>query len=642
MKKIIFTAAAAVLLSAMLLRTVSGIAAAGAEQAPVNKPHQTTDTLSSVASVSKMFAVASVMQLAEQGKVDLDAPVTEYLPDFTMADPRYRQITVRMLMNHSSGLMGSHYADTMFYADRNPLAHDNLLENLRGERLKADPGAYGCYCNDGFDLLELITERVSGESYTDYLENHICKPLGLQQTGTAWNAFLTDEQMKVYSSGTEYPPEYDLTFGGGGILSTAPEIAKFGSAFFTGNDLLLSDKMKNEMKQNYAKAEYEDACGLGWDTVNDDAFAAAGVQVLSKGGDLMHQHAELYVAPDEKISVGVTCEGGSSSSAKLLAAALMEIALDEQGISVQQQGKPEPKETLDTVPDVYLQYEGIYLNGSEQMQFSFPEQKYLERQTVVDGRIVKQNYLYTKDGCFVRAEGNIAAGKAVQASPQECFRFQERNGEVYVAAEQWSGNENLGYTKCASFCAQKAAENPLSGSVRKAWEKRDGKRYYIVSEQASSVFYNGQQQESLHVSSGYANSMKITDAAHAETIVSIPSSASRDQTDIEFVTENGIEYLCPTARGGRYISEDAIPDLPEDLSEVQLTTGHAAWYNISGSTAGTMTLEIPEHAAVYVYDSRDRVVCSTVMKCIGDTVWLPENGKIVFVGETGEVIRIRQ
>ena len=103
MKKIIITAAA-VMLSAMLLRTVSGIAAAGAEQAPVNKPHQTTDTLSSVASVSKMFAVTAVMQLADQGKVDLDAPVTDYLPDFKMADSRYKNITVRMLMNHSSGL----------------------------------------------------------------------------------------------------------------------------------------------------------------------------------------------------------------------------------------------------------------------------------------------------------------------------------------------------------------------------------------------------------------------------------------------------------------------------------------------------------------------------------------------------------
>ena len=426
------SATAAMILAALLMQSAGGVRAAETEIKTENKPHTAAATLSSVASVSIVFAVTAVMQLADQGKVDLDAPVTEYLPDFTMADSRYKKITVRMLMNHSSGLMGSHYADTFFYADRSMSAHDNLLDNLRTERLKAEPGAFGCYCNDGFDLLALITERVSGESYTDYLENHICKPLGMEQTGTVLNAFMTDEQMKIFSNGTEFPPEYDMTFGGGGLLSTAPELAKFGSAFFTGNKSLLSEKSKNEMKQNYAKADYEDACGLGWDTVNDAVFADAGVQVVSKGGDLIHQHAELYVAPDEKISIGVTCEGGSSSAAKMLAAALMEIALDEQGITVQHQGKPEPKETLDTVPDVYQQYEGLYLTGSELLRLSFPEQKYMELQTIQDGKILKRNYLYTKDGWFVRVEGNAAAGKAVQAFPQELYRFQERDGEVYV------------------------------------------------------------------------------------------------------------------------------------------------------------------------------------------------------------------
>ena len=636
------SATAAMILAALLMQSAGGVRAAETEIKTENKPHTAAATLSSVASVSKVFAVTAVMQLADQGKVDLDAPVTEYLPDFTMADSRYKKITVRMLMNHSSGLMGSHYADTFFYADRSMSAHDNLLDNLRTERLKAEPGAFGCYCNDGFDLLALITERVSGESYTDYLENHICKPLGMEQTGTVLNAFMTDEQMKIFSNGTEFPPEYDMTFGGGGLLSTAPELAKFGSAFFTGNKSLLSEKSKNEMKQNYAKADYEDACGLGWDTVNDAVFADAGVQVVSKGGDLIHQHAELYVAPDEKISIGVTCEGGSSSAAKMLAAALMEIALDEQGITVQHQGKPEPKETLDTVPDVYQQYEGLYLTGSELLRLSFPEQKYMELQTIQDGKILKRNYLYTKDGWFVRVEGNAAAGKAVQAFPQELYRFQERDGEVYVIMEQWSGDENLGYEKYSSYAAQKTEPNPLSSSVQKAWDARNGKHYYIVSERYSSASYNGQQQETCTVSEGYAGNLKIKDAAHAETIIRIPSSASRDQSDIEFITENGIEYLCPTARGGKYISEDAIPDFTEEISEVPLTTGSASWYNIKGDPFRTITLEIPAHAAVYAYDSRDRVVYSSIAKAYGNTVSLPENGKLVFVGETGSAVTVRQ
>ena len=152
------------LAAALLLTAASGTgAAAEAGAAPQNDT--AADTVSSVGSVSKMFVTAAAMQLADQGKLDLDAPVTEYLPEFRTADPRYREITVRMLMNHRSGLMGSCYSDDILLDDSSTAAHDGLLRQLSGERLKADPGAYSSYCNDGFALLELVVEAVSGARF---------------------------------------------------------------------------------------------------------------------------------------------------------------------------------------------------------------------------------------------------------------------------------------------------------------------------------------------------------------------------------------------------------------------------------------------------------------------------------------------
>lgn len=69
----------------------------------------TDDDLYGIGSISKTYTAAAMMKLVEQGKVDLDEPVTAYLPDFTMADPRYTQITVRMLLNHSSRPDGRHH-----------------------------------------------------------------------------------------------------------------------------------------------------------------------------------------------------------------------------------------------------------------------------------------------------------------------------------------------------------------------------------------------------------------------------------------------------------------------------------------------------------------------------------------------------
>ena len=85
-----------------------------------------------IGSVSKIYTTVAVMQLAEDGKLSLDAPVTRYLKDFKMADPRYRDITVRMLLNHSSGLMGSTFDSALLFDDSDPSATDQLLELKRG------------------------------------------------------------------------------------------------------------------------------------------------------------------------------------------------------------------------------------------------------------------------------------------------------------------------------------------------------------------------------------------------------------------------------------------------------------------------------------------------------------------------------
>ena len=139
-------------------------------------------TLYGVGSVSKIYTAVAVMQLAESGKLELDQPVVKYLPEFKMADGRYKDITVRMLLNHSSGLMGSSFSSGLLFDDASSLATDRLLDRLATQRLKADPGAYSVYCNDGFTLAQLVVERVSDINFQDYLHTHVLSPAGLEDT----------------------------------------------------------------------------------------------------------------------------------------------------------------------------------------------------------------------------------------------------------------------------------------------------------------------------------------------------------------------------------------------------------------------------------------------------------------------------
>ncbi len=630
----------AALAAALLLTAVSGTGAAGeAGAAPQNDT--AADTVSSVGSVSKMFVTAAAMQLADQGKLSLDAPVTEYLPEFRTADPRYREITVRMLMNHRSGLMGSCYSDDILLDDSSTAAHDGLLRQLSGERLKADPGAYSSYCNDGFALLELVVEAVSGEAFTDYIAAHIAKPLGLTQTGTPQDLFRDPRQAPVYRNKAEFFPDYCMTIGAGGVLSTAEELSTFGSAFFTGNPVLLSEQAKNAMRTHAEADPYEDGFGLGWDSVGDPDYDAAGVQVISKGGDLVFQHAELLVAPDEEISIAVTSAGGSSSANTQLARALMDIALEEKGISVTH-AAPEKLPVQETVPDEYLPYAGTYATGSGLWTMTFPEQKYLRLDPLHDPTEEAMQFLYAGDGGFVQVYGNAETGTAAQpADAQTILRFAERGGSVYLTEEQITGDGLRGYQHTrAVYMAQKADAHAVSADAQAAWEARAGRRYYLCGDSASSALY-ADQSPAMQITvpqEGYVNNLQIGDSTHAQACLHIPSSASRDQSDMEIYTENGREYLAMKDAGTVYLSETDIPDLPRDLSTAELTTGAALWYNIGSDSGSTVQLEIPARAAVYVYDQRDRLTYSSYMKAYGNTVPLPENGKIVFIGETGSAV----
>ena len=122
-------------------------------------------TLFNIGSVSKVYCATAIMLLVDEGKIKLDSPVTAYIPEFTMADERYRSITVRMLLNHSSGLPGGSYANSFGYRYHGPFLAETL-QTLARSHLKHNPGELAIYCNDGFSLAEIIVERVTGKKYS--------------------------------------------------------------------------------------------------------------------------------------------------------------------------------------------------------------------------------------------------------------------------------------------------------------------------------------------------------------------------------------------------------------------------------------------------------------------------------------------
>ncbi len=617
-----------------------------------------------IGSISKVYVTTAVMQLSEEGKINLDAPITEYIPDFKMADERYKEITVRMLMDHTSGIMGTSGRNHILYEDNDMSSHDELLTNLAGQRLKADPGTYAAYCNDGFGLLEIIVENISGMSYTEYLERYIADEIGAENTGTPVNRFQMEEAVSIYKLGNiPYDYDYCMNLGGGGVYATASEVAEFGSTFFAGNNTLLTENSKEEMAVRWAEDPYLDDNGLGWDYVEMLQYEEAGVKVLSKGGDIENQHAYLLVAPDEEISVAVLSSGGSSAYNAMMALALLNVVLEERGIEVEEAGA-EAVETRWEVPEEYAKFEGYYTTGSEVWNISFPDRRYMHLERISYNNTVSEDYMLTHDGRFVRMESDLSEW-ADEGYPECSLRqdynqviltFTEaENGKVYIKTDELIRVNGLGNYVNQTYIAQNLEENPISEEIQNVWEARSNRDVGVYNHKYSSVIYDMPIAKCTMIeetpgylfmsSGGYGMLFKITGENTAEAFLTIPSSTSRDLFDIkveEVVLKDGESYeVLSFSSGDRYRFLDELPEFTNDVREISLHSEDAGWYHIGDDMAGNMiTLTRSDESTVYVYNKYGEMVYSTHMQDWTGGIPLPKDGYIVFLGEDGGKIEI--
>lgn len=149
-------------------------------------------TMSSIfhmASISKPFSAAAIMQLVEQGKIDLDAPLTTYLPYFKLADENYKKITIKQMLCHNSGMHDSNdYQWDKPQYDAGAL--ERYVRSIAAEKMIAAPGEKFRYSNVAFEVLGDVIARVSGMSFADYQKKHI-----LDKAGMKASTFLKPEHL---------------------------------------------------------------------------------------------------------------------------------------------------------------------------------------------------------------------------------------------------------------------------------------------------------------------------------------------------------------------------------------------------------------------------------------------------------------
>lgn len=142
----------------------------------------TPDSLFCVASITKIFVATAIMQLVEQGRLNLDAPLGTYLPDFRLDDARLPRVTLRQVLSHTAGLPDfdeAEYDILVANPEYDAGAPERLMRNLASRQLIADPGQRFAYSNIGFDLLGVLISRITGGTFEDYLSAHVLRPAGM-------------------------------------------------------------------------------------------------------------------------------------------------------------------------------------------------------------------------------------------------------------------------------------------------------------------------------------------------------------------------------------------------------------------------------------------------------------------------------
>lgn len=147
----------------------------------------TTQTVFQLGSDSKMFVGIAIMQLQAEGKIDLDAPLVNYLPDFELDDKRYKKITIRQILSHRSGLpYCSDYKQCDYLDYQSPEFDDGALHRhvhrSNSVDLVSEPGKKMQYSDLGFEMLGDVIARLSGQTFEEYIRQHIFLPLGMTHT----------------------------------------------------------------------------------------------------------------------------------------------------------------------------------------------------------------------------------------------------------------------------------------------------------------------------------------------------------------------------------------------------------------------------------------------------------------------------
>ncbi|MGK7369091.1 MAG: serine hydrolase domain-containing protein, partial [Candidatus Halalkalibacterium sp. M3_1C_030] len=277
-------------------------------------------TLFRIGSISKMFVWTAVMQLAEEGKLDLEADINRYLADFKVPDTFAQPITMKNLMTHTAGF--EDYVIGLFAKNTSSLKPlGEILANELPKRVRK-PGVESSYSNHGTGMAAYIVEQISGLSFNEYVEQYILGPLQMQRTTfrQPLPENLRDSMSEGYSfsegefrkESFEYVPLAPV----GAASSTAADMINFMKAHlqsgqFGDNEILQNVTARRMQAPAFSHAEAVNPMRLGFIDMSQN-----NIEIIGHGGDTFWFHSNMALFPQHDLGLFISFNSAAGGGIK--------------------------------------------------------------------------------------------------------------------------------------------------------------------------------------------------------------------------------------------------------------------------------------------------------------------------------------
>jgi CubicO group peptidase (beta-lactamase class C family) len=295
----------------------------GYADAKAKKPVDPNATIFRLASISKLFTWVSVMQLEEQGKLNLDTDINQYL-DFQIRPAFNKPVTLRNLMTHTGGF--EEVLNDIIVVDPKQTVslRDDLIQN-QPKRL-FPPGQVSAYSNYGVGLASYIVQRASGKPFEQYVQEHIFAPLAMTHSSfrQPLEKSLASLPSEGYRSNTTKPPvgfEMLNPVGAGGLSSTASDMGRFGQALLNGGELDGKRILKPETLARMWTPQFRASDQLPPQCMGFYQDWRNNLRWIGHEGDLIAFHSLFFVEPQQKLVLFVSYNsagGGRKSRPEII------------------------------------------------------------------------------------------------------------------------------------------------------------------------------------------------------------------------------------------------------------------------------------------------------------------------------------